>query len=157
MTDAPHPIIDDLMPAIVANVKDNKCITPVFFIGDGTKCGILPANFETNEDKDRIADAAHAIIEMTTATYVVFVSEVWMKSVKKDDTVGMAEMEKGKSIANDPESEDALMISFESKDGTWSAIIPILPGRVLGEVKWKRVDGQTTGRFTNFFNKPTMH
>lgn len=152
-----NEIIDQIIPAVAANLRQSECLVPVFFIGNADQVGIFPADMSTNEAKSETAQAVRAIIQKTNADFVLMVAESWLYKEERDkaedlDTI-MAD-----GLANNPKAKEVVLLRYETPTEAWVAMVDILPQRVLGEVVWNTVQmDEEKGRFTGFFERQSVH
>ncbi len=150
---------NDMLPAVIAGIEHNlslsDCLTPTFFVGNDNDVGIIPATFQNKAEKDKASRMIKDLVSRTNATFVVMVAESWMKALPIEK--GKPEPEMPKSIAGDADAKEIVLVHYETPLEVWSAMIPILPGRKMGEVKWEKMD-DAEGRFAQFFPRnKTVH
>lgn len=153
MNSAPsNSTINTIIDTAKRNLLDSDVLQPVFFIVKNDTIGVFPPDFSTDEKKDEAAEAVRLIVKKMDPDFIFFLSESWTTACATEEELAKNRAKYGSSIANWPDVKDVVLFRYETPSTTWSGMADILPGRVMGEVKWsQQPHDEERGRFCNFF------
>lgn len=146
--------IKSLVETAALNVKETETLSPMFFVSSKDTIGIMPGDFSDDESKDMTVEAVRLVVQKMDADFVFFLAESWLASAEDMANVEENRRRYGPSISKWPGSKEVVMFRYEAPNVVWGGVADIMPGRVMGEVKWTEMKpGEEKGRFTNFFSE----
>jgi len=147
-----NELITRVVEAARDNLRSSEMLAPVFFIGDDSRIGMLPADFSDDSSKDRMAHVVKELVKQVSAEFVLFIAESW--TIKDQDAAReyMENMDAYNGVSSHPKAVEVVTFMLETKNKAWMAVTDILPDREMGAVEWKE-SSMVEGRFSGFFGE----
>jgi hypothetical protein len=111
----------------------------------------IPVPIGVGLSKDTLAMLIKGMVEMTKPLAIAFITEAWIKVGGIDDAITKDLISGRKSVSDQPDKGECIIIVQETPESCEGVIIPIFKGDKGTYYGEEISNPNITGRFTNFY------